>query len=148
VKAEAEGEETGVEVPVLSSPPPEPAEPEGPNPFLVDDPEDQLLDEDLGENVDTVPTDEISVIQPSTPTTPVSPLAPNVNKEVPPPPPPDSDEDSDDAPDLYLPGLVLPAMFLPIPNVRRHSLSYHLTWWLSSSRVSMYNNHPSARLIL
>jgi hypothetical protein len=38
-------------------------------------------------------------------------------------------------------------MFLPIPNVRRLSLSYHLTWWLFSKSVSMYNNHSSTRLI-
>lgn len=42
----------------------------------------------------------------------------NVNKEVPPPPLSDTDDDEqDDTPDLYLPGLILPTMFLPIPNV-------------------------------
>ncbi|KAF9048300.1 hypothetical protein BDZ89DRAFT_1057874, partial [Hymenopellis radicata] len=36
----------------------------------------------------------------------------------------------EEVPDLYLPGLVLPTMFLPIPNVRR-PLSFLLMWWLS-----------------
>nr|GAT45706.1 tetratricopeptide repeat protein 15-like [Mycena chlorophos] len=41
---------------------------------------------------------------------------------VPPPPPPphthsqDSDSDEEDAPELYLPALVIPTMFLPLPN--------------------------------
>ncbi|KAJ2919555.1 hypothetical protein MD484_g859, partial [Candolleomyces efflorescens] len=43
-------------------------------------------------------------------------MTPNVNKDVPPPPISDSDDDEDDIPDLYLPGLVIPTMFLPIPN--------------------------------
>jgi hypothetical protein len=31
-------------------------------------------------------------------------------------------------PAVHLPQLVLPTMFLPIPNVR---MSSHLTWWLT-----------------
>jgi len=146
VEEASEGEETNGELPVLSSPPPEDTEPEVPDPFLVDDSEEPLSDEDLGGSEKAAPVDEMPLAQPTTPITPAS-LAPNVNKAVPPPPPPDTDEDSDDAPDLYLPGLVIPAMFLPIPNVRRLSISYHLTWWLFSKRVSMYNNHASTRLI-
>ena len=31
---------------------------------------------------------------------------------------PDSDEDDEEMPDLYIPALIAPTMFLPIPNVR------------------------------
>ncbi|PPQ64218.1 hypothetical protein CVT24_008594 [Panaeolus cyanescens] len=53
-----------------------------------------------------------------------SPL-PNLNKEVPPPPeeapppvlePQQEDDEEDAAPDIYLPALIVPNMFLPIPN--------------------------------
>lgn len=60
-----------------------------------------------------------------------------------PPPPsasapgPDSDEDEEEMPDLYIPALIAPTMFLPIPNVR---FSYFfkpvLTWWLSKGVLS------------
>jgi len=124
-----------------SSPPPEDVEPDVPDPFLVDDPEDPLSDEELGASVLQVPADEISLArsssQPASPVTPVTPLTPNVNKAV--PPPPETDEDEDEGPDLYLPGLVIPTMFLPIPNVRRFTLSYHLLWWLSPRPYLMYN---------
>ncbi|KAF5361976.1 hypothetical protein D9756_002342 [Leucocoprinus leucothites] len=48
-----------------------------------------------------------------------SPL--NVNKDVPPPPPEEIAEQGEgqveeEVPDLFLPGLVIPTMFLPIPN--------------------------------
>lgn len=44
-------------------------------------------------------------------------------------PGPDSDEDEEEMPDLYIPALIAPTMFLPIPNVR---LSMPvLTWQLS-----------------
>ena len=33
-------------------------------------------------------------------------------------PGPDSDEDDEEMPDLYIPALIAPTMFLPIPNVR------------------------------
>lgn len=33
-------------------------------------------------------------------------------------PAPDSDEDEEEMPDLYIPALIAPTMFLPIPNVR------------------------------
>jgi hypothetical protein len=52
-------------------------------------------------------------------------------------PGPDSDEDEEEMPDLYIPALIAPTMFLPIPNVR---LSYFfkpvLTWWLSKDVLS------------
>jgi hypothetical protein len=75
-----------------------------------------------------------------------SPL-PNLNKDVPPPPPEEpapqpeeeaEEEDEEDAaPDIYLPALIVPSMFLPIPNVRRAFSHNLLTWWLS--RDLMYN---------
>ncbi|KZP25536.1 hypothetical protein FIBSPDRAFT_909472 [Athelia psychrophila] len=116
---EREGEEPGAS-PVVSAH----VEPEVPDPFLMDseddDSEDDSSDEDLGASHSTAPADEISLVrspQPGSPRSPVTPLAPDVHKDVPPPPPaPESEEDDDDAPDLYLPGLVIPSMFLPIPN--------------------------------
>ncbi|KAJ3530875.1 hypothetical protein NM688_g7650 [Phlebia brevispora] len=54
-------------------------------------------------------------------------LQPNVNKEMPSlPSAPSSEEDEEETPELYLPGLVLPTMFLPIPNVRFIALFYEL----------------------
>ncbi|KAF9073279.1 hypothetical protein BDP27DRAFT_1319146 [Rhodocollybia butyracea] len=70
-------------------------EPEVPDPFLVDS--------------DGSDDEEIETALPvSTPT-----AASNVNKDVPPPP---SESEEEDAPEIYLPGLVLPTNFLPIPN--------------------------------
>ena len=52
-------------------------------------------------------------------------------------PGPDSDDDEEEMPDLYIPALIAPTMFLPIPNVR---FSYFfkpvLTWWLSKGVLS------------
>ena len=54
---------------------------------------------------------------------------------IPPPsvsaPGPDSDEDDEEMPDLYIPALIAPTMFLPIPNVRLSYFKPVLTWWLS-----------------
>lgn len=136
--------------PVVSSPPPIHVEPEVPDPFLMDsEDEGESVDEDLGASHSVTPADEISLARSSRPGSPRSPLTPNVNvnKDVPPPPAPESDEeDDDDAPDLYLPGLVIPSMFLPIPNVRRLPSRHHLTWWLSPTpflppfRFCLYHN--------
>ncbi|KAI0725408.1 hypothetical protein C8Q72DRAFT_877426 [Fomitopsis betulina] len=64
--------------------------------------------------------EEVALAQSPPPTghIPVPYTAFDLNKDVPPPPPPaeDDEEDEEDTPELYLPGLVLPAMFLPIPN--------------------------------
>ncbi|KAJ7879904.1 hypothetical protein B0H14DRAFT_2707812 [Mycena olivaceomarginata] len=51
-------------------------------------------------------------IEPEVPDPPLQ--SPNRNKDV--PPPPQSDSDEEDSPELYLPGLCIPTMFLPIPN--------------------------------
>lgn len=136
---------------LLSSPPPVLVEPDVPDPFIVDDGEedgygDQSGDEDEAQQSATpsvAADDEIAlaqstIIQPSpdTPTQPAhtsfapitSPFPqsalfsppPNVNKDVPSLPSPASseEEEEEETPELYLPGLVIPTMFLPIPNVR------------------------------
>lgn len=72
---------------------------------------------------------KLSSVPPS-PAASASPTSSNNQKPV--PPPPESDEDEDDAPEVYLPALVAPTMFLPIPNVRP-SLCYALNWWLPQS---------------
>ena len=116
-------------------------EPEVPDPFIVDDGSHDDSDSDDGAaehlavgNTDGTPAaeDEIALAQ-STILEPAAAL--NVDKPVPPPPDEttgagttglaydddddeDEEEDEDDEPpELYLPGLILPTMFLPIPNV-------------------------------
>lgn len=133
------GESPGGSSPVL--------EPEVPNPFIGEDSEGALSE---GENVSSDvegaspdsesvhPADEeIALAQSALPAPSEVPsfiLSPNVNKDV--PPPPVSDTESE-APELYLPGLTMPTMFLPIPNVRL-SLSYTLTWWFHRRPPLMY----------
>ncbi|KAF8892259.1 hypothetical protein BD779DRAFT_1610380 [Infundibulicybe gibba] len=99
------------------------AEQDVPDPFLIDD---EMSEEGSEETPvatvsepqhSIVPVHEIPLTVPSpSPGAPLSPTFPNMNKDVPPPPQSDSDHDDVAAPDLYLPGLVLPTMFLPIPN--------------------------------
>ncbi|KAF7308481.1 Tetratricopeptide repeat protein 15-like [Mycena chlorophos] len=113
-------------------------EPEVPDPFLIDDEgSDDGHDNAAATPVATSPSDPaLGPIQevtiplvapiPISPNALASPLLQspnlNLNKEVPPPPPPphthsqDSDSDEEDAPELYLPALVIPTMFLPLPN--------------------------------
>ncbi|KAJ6591504.1 hypothetical protein DFH09DRAFT_907373 [Mycena vulgaris] len=107
--------------PMFTSPPAVYIEPEVPDPFLIDS-------DDSDEENGVTPTESQHIIPPAhevslTPANPApsspnpfgSPLqSPNRNKDV--PPPPQSDSDEDDAPELYLPGLCIPTMFLPIPN--------------------------------
>lgn len=134
--------------PMFSSPPNVYVEPEVPDPFLIDDEDDSSEEEGrnspsapISSSQQTItPSHEISLAIPtspsiSQPTTPHTiPLPPSdLNKDVPPPPSSDSEPDEDEAPDLYLPGLVIPTMFLPIPNVRRPFSSHYLMWWLSRS---------------
>ncbi|KAF7356537.1 Trafficking protein particle complex subunit 12 [Mycena venus] len=108
--------------PMFTSPPTVPVyiEPEVPDPFLIDDSDDS--DEDTG----VTPTESQHTIAPAADEVPLAPTpaspnpfgsplqSPNRNKDV--PPPPQSDSDEEDAPELYLPGLCIPTMFLPIPN--------------------------------
>ncbi|EEB89987.1 hypothetical protein MPER_11866 [Moniliophthora perniciosa FA553] len=90
-------------------------EPEVPNPFLI---EDDSPKSDPAESLP--PTDDIALDVPPVSSTPVTPTTPNVNKDVPPPPPEEKDteeeEEEEEVPEIYIPGLVIPTMFLPIPN--------------------------------
>lgn len=132
--------------PVSSSPPTVYVEPEVPDPFLIDDEESDFSDEEAdsppaitqSQLTITPPPQETAIPAlmsslPSEPATPhsLSLPSPNLNKAV--PPPPSESETDEEAPDLYLPGLLIPTMFLPIPNVRRPFSSNYLTWWLSRS---------------
>ena len=59
--------------------------------------------------------------------------APAISLHPAPAPGPDSDEDEEEMPDLYIPALIAPTMFLPIPNVRLSNFPKPvLTWWLST----------------
>ncbi|KAJ7091412.1 hypothetical protein B0H15DRAFT_778509 [Mycena belliarum] len=119
-----EPDAVGASEPMFTSPPTSTVyiEPEVPDPFLIDDEEDS--DEDTGVTPTELQHTIVSADEiPLAPANPVSlplnslgsPLqSPNRNKAVPAPPLSDSDEE--DAPELYLPGLCIPTMFLPIPN--------------------------------
>lgn len=115
-------------------------EPEVPDPFIVEDSEGASSEGEvaLSEGEGASPAvEEIALAQSaalSQSEVPPSLPSPNVNKDV--PPPPASDAESE-APELYLPGLTMPTMFLPIPNVRL-SLSYTLTWWFHQRPPLMY----------
>lgn len=117
------------------SPPLQVIQPEVPDPFIIEDSEGAL-----SEGEGTSPVDEEIALAQSAVLSPSeaapSLLSPNLNKDV--PPPPESDAESE-APELYLPALTMPTMFLPIPNVRL-SLSYTLTWWFYQRPPLMY--HP------
>jgi hypothetical protein len=128
-----------------SSPPAVYIEAEVPDPFLIDDEDDPMSENDedvravaaVSESQQTItPAHEISLTSDPIPSHPTVPPA-NLNKDVPPPPHPINESDEDETPDLYFPGLILPTMFLPIPNVRHPFSSNYLTWWLS--RSLMYN---------
>ncbi|KAI0766703.1 hypothetical protein BD413DRAFT_569946 [Trametes elegans] len=128
----------------LVSPPAPVGEPEVPDPFMRE-PEDSSSEEasapsDGEEDGPPPPAEEITLAPPPVPapSTPSVPHSPNMNKSVPPTPVPaasDDDEDEEEVPELYLPGLTLPTMFLPIPNVRYPAFS-SLTWWLSKDVVN------------
>jgi len=133
---------------------------EVPDPFLVDEGEDthseeqdqseeqdETEDAPIGLSVDTTQqslaqADEVSLAQaPSvstpSPSDPLQTPAPDLNKSVPSLPAhtaSEDEEDEEEVPELYLPGLTLPTMFLPIPNVRS-PLFHSLTWWLSRSVI-------------
>jgi len=105
---------------------------DAPNPFLIDDPDDS-------EPATPMPPPKEEGPSPS-PSHELPLEAMDVNKPVPPPPAASapapavvSGSDSEpELPVLFLPQLILPTMFLPIPNVR---LSFHLLWWYSKARV-------------
>ena len=122
---------------------------ETPDPFLIDDEdeEDSLSGEetveentssDANSNQVVSPSEAVPLDLPSSPevvnTPRPQPLIPNLQKDVPPPP----SEYEEEEPELYVPALIVPTMFLPIPNVRRSFSSNLLIWWLSGN--SMYYN--------
>lgn len=121
------------------------------DPFLVDDEdeEDSLSGEEtVEENTSPVanspqvvsPSEPVPLDLPSSPevnTPRPQPLIPNLQKDVP-PPPSEYEEEEEEVPELYVPALIVPTMFLPIPNVRRSFSSNLLIWWLSGN--SMYHN--------
>ncbi|KAK7061051.1 hypothetical protein VNI00_000786 [Paramarasmius palmivorus] len=74
--------------------------------------------EELSHPSDSLPPIEDTTLDvPPVSSTPVTPTTPNVNKDVPPPPAEETiAEEEEEVPELYLPGLVIPTMFLPIPN--------------------------------
>lgn len=107
-------------------------EPEVPDPFIVDDGEESSDEESAPvdeEQPDLSPSpaaeENIALAQSTIAEQPVieeaeKPLpSPNVHKSIPPPPPESvsDEEDEEEPPELYLPGLIIPTMFLPIPNV-------------------------------
>jgi len=135
--------------PTALSPPPTIVEPD---PFLVDDAEDSMSEEESTNTISSPHSpghspaaEEISLTQPSTSSLPSSPLSNPVAErsgEAPLPPlpskaapSPDSEDDEEETPDLYIPALTVPTMFLPIPNVR-FSLFKPLTWWLSKNLIN------------
>ena len=119
-------------------------EPETPDPFLIDDEEEDSLSEEAVEEKTTsdansqqvvLPTETVPLDLPSSPEASIPRPLPNLQKDVPPPP---SDSEEEYVPELYVPALIVPTMFLPIPNVRRSFSSNLLTWWLA--RNLMYDN--------
>ncbi|KAI0675706.1 hypothetical protein C8Q78DRAFT_963869 [Trametes maxima] len=115
----------------LVSPPAPVGELEVPDPFLREPEDDDSAEESSasasegvqGEDLPPSPApaaEEITLAPPPV-SAPPTPRSPNLNKSIPPTPQPASEEDDDDedeeeVPELYLPGLTLPTMFLPIPN--------------------------------
>ncbi|EIN05971.1 hypothetical protein PUNSTDRAFT_106100 [Punctularia strigosozonata HHB-11173 SS5] len=121
--------------PLAAPAPPQKEEEEDPDPFLHDSEDEDEEEEEEKPSASASPlppNQEIAIDTPSPPLPPAasssSSLRPNAEKDVPPPPPPKSNvqpEDTldsssssseDETPSLYLPALVLPTMFLPIPN--------------------------------
>jgi len=115
------------------SPPPQVMEPEIPDPFIIEGSEGASSEGEAASLADEeIALAQSAVLSPSE--APPSLPSPNVNKDVPPPP---ASEAESETPELYLPGLTMPTMFLPIPNVRL-SLSYTLTWWFHQRPPLMY----------
>ncbi|TBU27304.1 hypothetical protein BD311DRAFT_665670 [Dichomitus squalens] len=105
----------------LVSPPAPVGEPEVPNPFIEDpdasSSDDETSDAPQGPAQGLAEQFAASEIELALPVTPRTPVVPDLNKSVPPTPAlPSDDEDEEEIPELYLPSLTLPTMFLPIPN--------------------------------
>ncbi|KAF9477577.1 hypothetical protein BDN70DRAFT_880959, partial [Pholiota conissans] len=119
----ADAEQPSPSEPMFTSPPTVFIEEETPDPFLIDDEGDaasvgdEKQDSSAGVSQYTVsPAQNVPLDLPESDRSqpPASPR-PNVNKDVPPPPPSESEEE-EEVPDIYVPALVAPTMFLPIPN--------------------------------
>ena len=139
--------------PIVYVSPPSPHPPEygqesGPDPFLVEDPKEPLSDPETTTEEptsppappppDVIPSEPV-VLTPATPAQTLPPVnipaAPFVDEKPVPASPHGSETASEtEVPAVYLPQLVMPTMFLPIPNVR---ISSPLTWWLTR-RTSVY----------
>jgi hypothetical protein len=135
--------------------PPALAQPEIPDPFLHDSDDSGSEGDAASAELPVVSESQQTIIAPpasaeislSSPaavdvSTPLPPTpGPNVDKPVPPPPvqqeTSSSESEEEENPDVYLPGLILPSMFLPIPNVRR-SFSNNLYWWLHKPTTMYY----------
>ncbi|KAI8996438.1 hypothetical protein BD414DRAFT_409004 [Trametes punicea] len=125
----------------LVSPPAPAGEPEVPDPFLRE-PEDTYEDQasasdGAAEGISSpsaLPAAEEIMLAPAQPSAPSAPRSPGLNKSVPPTPSPaaSDEEDEEDVPELFLVGLVLPTMFLPIPNT--DPLSTLLTKYISPDK--------------
>ena len=134
---EGEGDESTHTVPSVL------IEPDVPDPFVVDDgsadsdsssehPDPEEDKETSDGSLSPVAEDNIALAQSVMLETPAEvgtdkPLpSPNIEKAVPPPPESISDEeDEEEPPELFLPGLIIPTMFLPIPNVSLFSSEYY-----------------------
>ncbi|KAI0832061.1 hypothetical protein BC628DRAFT_580406 [Trametes gibbosa] len=92
-----------------------------------------MLPEDTLSPSPTSAVEEVNLAS-AEPSTPSAPHSSNLNKSVPPTPPAARDEE-EEALELYLSGLTLPTMFLPISNARYPVFS-SLTWWLSKSLIN------------
>ncbi|KAL4259902.1 Trafficking protein particle complex subunit 12 [Pleurotus pulmonarius] len=101
---------------IPTSPPRVYVEPPVPDPFLVDDPEDPMSEEE-NEASSASESSQVFTTMQSEETLVKSPH-PEPNKHLPSPPPPQPEEveDQEEAPTISLPALILPTMFLPIPN--------------------------------
>ncbi|KAK2463528.1 hypothetical protein APHAL10511_004279 [Amanita phalloides] len=102
-------------------------EPEVPDPFLVDDEGDALSEEERNAAtapVETIseshghstPAHEISLLpqEASAAVTPAVSPSPVIDKDV--PALPSTESEKEEAPELFVPALIAPSMFLPIPN--------------------------------
>lgn len=119
------------------------------DPFLVDDPDDPVTPSEpptarplsVGLSLDDaqIPPAAADVISLVTDPLPVPSPSLDVHKPIPPPPASDSDESEAEAPVVYVPELVLPTMFLPIPlSVRVRPCSL-LTWWYTKRATALYS---------
>lgn len=136
-ESESQGMDNEVSLEELSSsgspePPAVPSkhsEPEVPDPFLVDDSDSE---EDLDTEEDPPVSDVNSFPAHPSESTSITPPTADINKAV--PSPESNNDEEEEAPDLYLQELVMPTMFLPIPNVCLPLPFSHLFWWLSPER--------------